>query len=153
MWRFEHLGDLDSAFVFMEENDDGDGCFNFQEILLLERRFPFIFSPLYEFQTSLMQNTFSLVWWNNFKMQIHTAKIEERERQFNEIKRQQRHEQKLKKRLNNAGEMKVYKKMGFFRYYLLYWQRDWYRQKNHDLKRLEIELDNILEAKLKVKKR
>eukprot|EP01034_Spumella_vulgaris_P022341 gene22341-28461_t len=57
IWNHEVSSNLKEALSFLDSLDDGDGTFNFREIMSLHSKYPNTFFPIFRLQIHIIEGT------------------------------------------------------------------------------------------------
>ena len=134
-------GNVKLTMDLLKNELNPDGKVDFAEFKRFHKLFPALYHPAFRIQLELISKTMGERWWNRMKRRHQNrkdwAKGVER--------RRQRMERARTLRLDNR---KVRKKMGFWRYYCCFWQRDAVRR-DMGLKQLYVDADEEAERERK----
>jgi Ca2+-binding EF-hand superfamily protein len=114
-------GNVKIMMEYLQKELNPDGKVDFKEFKAFHKQFPALFHPAFRIQLELIRRTMGERWWAKMKVQHQNRK----EWAKSVEKRRQRSERARTMRLDNR---KVRKRMGFWRYYCCFWQRDGIRR-------------------------
>lgn len=140
IWNHEVNSNLKEALAFLDSMDDGDGTFNFREIMNLHSKYPNTFFPIFRLQIQIIEESLGASWWESHKANLIESKEKRKEQEIVDIKRKQK---------EHAAEMEtvnddvVYERMGFAKYYFMPWLRAQERARIAKIAAIESELDNF----------
>lgn len=137
IWRNEINSNIKEAFQYLELTDDGDGTFNFREVVTLSQKYPLIFYPLYELQVEIINRTLGEYWWENHKVHLNDEKEAEKKKELLMLEKQRKDAAKA---LESMNDDIVKKRMGIF-FYLTPWRRGAERKKIAKIAAIESEME------------
>lgn len=140
IWNNDLTSNLKVALAFLDKIDDGDGTFNFREILTLHSKYPNTFFPIFRLQIQMIEHSLGSVWWENHKAMLVDSKEQRQEQEVEAARRRQR-EQAAE--VEAANDDVVLKRMGPCRYYCMPWLRAKERARIAKIAAIESELDNF----------
>ena len=146
MTLFKHdiNANVKKAFIYLEEIDD-DGTFIFNEVCMLGEKYPYVFYPLYQLQTQIINRTLGEYWWETHKALVHSDIQDEKAR---EIALLQKKQKDAAEALESMNEEVVKKKMGV-KYYIFPWMRKKERQRIARIAAIESELEEQFQDRKK----
>ncbi len=142
IWNHEVNSNLKEALSFLDEIDDGDGTFNFKEILSLHAKYPNTFFPIFRLQIQIIQTSLGSRWWENHKAGLVETKEKRKEAEIAALKRKQKEQAAEQESVNDEV---VLKRMGYFKFYCMPWLRAQERARIAKIAAIESELDNYKE--------
>jgi hypothetical protein len=140
-WQNNLLSNVKHGLKYLERADvdvDGDGVYNFTQILKLQNQYPIIFSPLYHIQNQFINLTFGEYWWENHKSNLKQLIMKQREMELYTLKLKRNADAKAIEMLNNEL---VIKRLGKFKYYCFPWLRKKEREKLRKIAAIENDID------------
>eukprot|EP01038_Epipyxis_sp_PR26KG_P007465 gene7465-10176_t len=140
IWHHEITSNVKEAMDYLEKIDDGDGTYNFKEIVQMHQKYPIVFFPVFNLQFQMMKRTFGMNWWTNHKAYIIENKAKMREIELNNLKAKQRNDADALEKVNDEA---VIKRMGI-KYYLMPWRRAAERIRVAKIAAIESEIENII---------
>lgn len=146
IWNHELNSNSKEALRYLDSSDDGDGTFNFKEILALQDRYPNIFYPIYKLQTQIIITTLGEWWWNRHKAKLVDTKEKKREAQLAALRKQQNDERAAS---NAVTDEVVLRRMGHFKYYCMPWLRAQERTRIAKIAAIEAQLEKFDKGKKK----
>jgi hypothetical protein len=104
-----------------------------------------VFDPLYQLQVSIINNTLGEVWWESHKANLSDIK---EKRKVEELKALLEKE-KAEERANEVvSDEMILNRMGYLRYYLMPWQREFEKERILKIAALEQELEAMKEKRM-----
>lgn len=118
---------------------------SFPQLYSTQRKFPMVFDPLYQLQVSIINNTLGEVWWESHKANLSDIK---EKRKVEELKALLEKE-KAEERANEVvSDEMILNRMGYLRYYLMPWQREFEKERILKIAALEQELEAMKEKRM-----
>ncbi len=90
IWNHEVSSNLKEALDFLDKIDDGDGTFNFKEVLSLHSKYPNTFFPIFRLQIQIIQTSLGSRWWENHKANLVETKEKRKEVEIVALKKKQK---------------------------------------------------------------
>jgi len=140
IWNHEISSNLKEALAYLDKIDDGDGTFNFKEIISLHTKYPNTFFPIFRLQIQIIEYPLGSLWWEAHKASLVDTKEKRKEAEIEALKRKQK-EQAAE--LESVNDEVVLKRMGYFKFYLMPWLRAQERARIAKIAAIENELDNF----------
>ena len=128
---------IERALEFLEKNDDGDGRFEYYQILQMHKNFQQLFYPCFRLQISLQRIALGERWWENKKFELDEKRAEKR--RIEEAKAKEASEEGKAESAAQKEKM-VQQRMGVL-YYLMIWERPKYRRQVERLNLISSELE------------
>lgn len=119
IWNDEYTSNIEQSFEYIQQLDMGDGRISYKDFLIVHRKYPNTFYPLFEIQVQMQRKTLGEAWWSNKKTLLKEA-VEEKEAA--EKNKRAAAELAAQKANDGANESLVRKRMGI-KYYLMPWAR------------------------------
>ncbi len=142
IWNHEVNSNLKEALSFLDSMDDGDGTFNFREIMTLHSKYPNTFFPIFRLQIQIIEESLGSFWWEAHKANLVETKEKRKEQEIADIKRKQKEHATEMETVNDDV---VLKRMGIVKYYFMPWLRAQERARIAKIAAIENELDNFKE--------
>mmetsp|Transcript_16735 Transcript_16735/g.15093 ORF Transcript_16735/g.15093 Transcript_16735/m.15093 type:complete len:282 (+) Transcript_16735:17-862(+) len=139
MWENKVTSNIHTGLAYLDEHDDGDGRYNFNEFFEMHVKGPQIFYPVYKLQQQVMRRSLGELWWD-WKKRDLLENIEERKLHEINLLRQQQLQQE--NQAIHAHDHLVKARMGIA-WYLLPWMRKFVRSKVAKIAAINNELDEI----------
>ena len=114
IWNHEISSNLKEALAYLDKIDDGDGTFNFKEIISLHTKYPNTFFPIFRLQIQIIEYPLGSLWWEAHKASLVDTKEKRKEAEIEALKRKQK-EQAAE--LESVNDEVVLKRMGYFKFY------------------------------------
>lgn len=146
MYYDQVTSNIHEGLNWLDENDRGDGRYNYADIWTMHIKYPNLFYPAFRIQTNIVRETFGEQWWNIRKAELIDTKEERRLKALKDLKKQQEDAAKTK---DSDVEIAVKRKMG-----ILYWifpcGRDKERKKQTRIAAISAEMEKQMEQEKKV---
>lgn len=140
MWGDQPGGSVLEAVNYLEDiDDDCDGSFTFNQVLLLKDKYPNIFYPLYDLQLCVINSTFGEYWWSNHKLKSYEEAMERK-------RREEAERRKIAQQAENEKELatiKMLKRRMGIKYYLMPWRIQIERARLARIAAIEEEMENV----------
>ena len=110
---------IEQGLKYMEDNDDGDGRFEYHQIVDMHTKFPVLFFPAFRLIVQMRRNSLGEGWWvekglQRFESKASDAALDEKQKRDQITK--------SKKAMEMANEELVKRRMGIG-YWLFFWNR------------------------------
>jgi len=139
MWDHVVNSNLTMGVEFLRSLDGGDGRVTFKDIILVHNAYPSVFFPAFRIQTTVIETSWGLTWWDDKKIEI-SEKIA-LQRKMEEMKKN-RKKADLQREQERLNEEMVRKKMGW-KYYVLIWQREKARKQIAKIAAINKQLEEV----------
>ena len=110
---------IEEGLKYMEDNDDGDGRFEYHQIIDMHTKYPVLFFPAFRLIVQMRRNSLGEGWWIEKGIQRYETK---QASAANDERKRKNQAAKSKKALEMANEELVKRRMGIG-YWLMFWNR------------------------------
>jgi len=145
MWDHRVNTNVKIGLDWLEKFDQGEGMVSFPQLYAMQRKYPMVFDPLYQLQVNIINNTLGEVWWESHKASLSDIKEKIKADELKALLEQEKAEARANELVSD--EM-ILNRMGYLRYYLMPWQREFEKQRILKIAALEQELDAMKEKRM-----
>lgn len=144
MWHHDVPSNVHVGLNYLEDHDNGDGQFSFEEIVQMHKKYPMIFYPSYNLQVAIQRQTLGEDWWEWKKRNLLETKEERNLAEVNKLRKEQDDAEKEKEKAALAVNDDVVKKRLGIAYYLCPFLRKRAREKLAKIAAITEELDAMV---------
>jgi hypothetical protein len=130
---------IEQGLTYLEDNDDGDGRFEFYQIKDMHFRFQILFYPAFRILVQMRRCTLGEDWWEKKNFQREDYRVERKRRAERDAANEAR---KNAAAAEMANEDLVKRRMGIS-YYLMFWGRQKVRLQISRIAAISSELDAV----------